>query len=369
MKNSKAPESRNPAKLLKNSHAFDDLDNLPLVPSRTSTVFGAKAGQWQFNLHSYLIHYDGKFCAMWTSGRVNESGRGTIVRFATSTDGHTWSQGATIAASPIAADGEPGEVIARGLLVKDGKLNALVAFIDDTVWSHDIYKKGWTNLRLMRFEWDGEKWNNCGVYLDDCMSNYPPRPIKDKLFMTRRDGQSRVYTVLSDSLKGENWTSTPLPGEPPADRMSEPSWFIDPDGVVHLVLRDMRREGFLYRSVSHDDGATFSAPVKTNYPDTPAKNFCGRLSSGEHYLINNPGPTRDPLTISFSSDGWTFSNPAALRNKAPNLRYEGNAKGNRTFQYPHAIEHDNSLWVIYATNKEDIEISEYSVRELLQFAK
>jgi len=46
---------------------------------------------------------------------------------------------------------------------------------------------------------------------------------------------------------------------------------------------------------------------------------------------------------------------------------KGNAKGNRTFQYPHAIEHRGSLWVICATNKEDIEISEYSLSELQGF--
>jgi len=363
-------KSHNPTQLLENSNAFADIADLPLIPSKTSMIYRAKKGEWQFNLHSFLIHYDGKFWAMWSSGRVHEAGRGNVIRFATSTDGHTWSKSGIITRSPTAKDGNPGYVVARGLLVKDGKLNALVAFMDYNIGSRDVYKKGWENLRLMRFEWTGKKWDNRGVFLDDCMNNYPPLPIKNKLFMTRRDGKSRkVYTVLSDSLKGENWTSTPLPGEPPADRMSEPSWFIGPDGIVHIIFRDMRREGFLYHSVSHDDGATFSAPLKTNYPDTPGKNFCGKLSSGEYFLISNPGPSRDPLAITFSSDGWTFAKPAALRNKAPELSYKGNAKNTRTFQYPHAIEHGDSLWVIYATNKEDIEISEFSLSGLQKYAK
>ena len=358
-------QSHGPAYLLKNSDAFDDITNLPLIPSKTSMVYRAKKGEWQFNLHSYLIRYDGKFWAMWSSGRVHEAGRGNVIRFASSTDGHSWNKSKIITYSPIAKDGQLGYVVARGLFMKDGKLNALIAFMDYNIGSHDVYKKGWENLKLMRFEWNGKKWNNCGLFLDDCMNNYPPQPIKNKLFMTRRDGKSRkIYTVLSDSLKGENWTSTPLPGEPPADRMSEPSWFIGADGVVHIVFRDMRREGFLYRSVSYDDGVTFSAPLKTKYPDIPGKNFCGKLSIGEYFLISNPGKTRDPLAITFSRDGWIFDKPAALRNKAPELRFVGNAKKSRTFQYPHAIEYDDSLWVIYATNKEDIEVSEFKLTDL-----
>ncbi len=364
------PLQHKPAQLLKNSKAFDDIANLPLIPSKTSTIYRAKKGEWQFNLHSYLIRYDGKFWAMWSSGTVNEADRGNVIRYATSIDGHTWTKSGIITQAPQAEDGLPGYIVARGLFTKNGKLNALVAFMDYNIGSHDIYKKGWKNLRLMRFEWEGKKWNNCGVFLDDCMNNYPHRPIKNKLFMTRRDGKSRkVYTVLSDSLKGENWTSTPLPGKPPADRMGEPSWFIGTDGVVHIIFRDMRREGFLYHSFSRDDGKTFSEPLKTNYPDTPGKNFCGKLSSGEYFLISNPGPTRDPLAITFSRNGWTFEKPAALRNKAPELRYEGNAKKSRTFQYPHAIEHAGLLWVIYATNKEDIEVSEFSLTDLQKAAK
>ena len=146
--------------------------------------------------------------------------------------------------------------------------------------------------------------------------------------------------------------------------MTEPTWYIGPDEVIHLIFRDKQREGFLFHSISLDDGVTFTTPSQTNYPDTPGKSYTGRLSSGEYYLINNPGKTRDPLAITFSHDGWTFSNAALLRYKAPELRYPGSAKNSRTFQYPHAIEHEGSLWVIYATNKEDIEISEFKLSDL-----
>ena len=324
------------AQLLLDPDVFNDFSSLPLIPSETSTVYRALEGDWQFNLHSYLIRYDDKFWAMWFSGRVNESDRDQVIHYATSTDGHNWDTPGIITVSPIATDGKPGLVVARSLFELNGKLTALVGYMDSIIGSQDVYKRAWANLSLLRFEWDGEKWLEKGMYLDDCMNNYPPRLIKDRLFMTRRDGASRkVYTVLSHTLNGEVWISTPLPEDPPVARMSEPTWYIGPDEVVHLIFRDKEREGFLYHSISLDDGVTFTAPAQTNYPDTPGKSYTGCLSSGEYYLINNPGKTRDPLAITFSHGGWTFANAALLRHNAPELRYPGSAKNSRTFQYHH----------------------------------
>jgi len=366
-----SPDKQDVTQLLDDSDAFSNFSSLSLIPSQTSTVYRANEGEWQFNLHSYLVRYENKFWAMWSSGPVNESDRDQVIHYATSTDGHHWDPPEVITDSPVATDGKPGLVVARGFYELDGNFFALVGYMDSIIGlGPEVYKRGWENLKLLRFEWDGKTWIDRGVFLEDFLNNYPPLPIRDRLFMTRRDGaQRKVYTVLSNTLKGEKWTSTPLPEESDLARMSEPTWYIGPDEVVHLIFRDKAREGFLYHSISLDDGFTFSTPLQTNYPDTPAKSFTGRLSSGEYYLINNPGKTRDPLAITFSHDGWTFSNAALLRYKAPELRFNGLAKLNMTFQYPHALEHNGSLWVIYATNKEDIEISEFQLSDLQKAAQ
>jgi len=237
--------------------------------------------------------------------------------------------------------------------------------MDELVPHPDFAKRAWRGLRLMHFAWTGESWESRGVFLDDCMNNYPPAAVGGRLFMTSRDGARRtMHTALSDSLDGKSWTVTPLPMVPPADRMGEPSWYRGSDGVMHILFRDMGRSGFLHHSISVDNGVSWSAPVRTNYPDATSKNVAGRLPDGRIFLINNPGKTRDPLAISLSKDGWLFDNPRLLRSNAPPLRYPGNAKHSRTFQYPHYYVHGGSLWVIYATNKEDIEISEYRLSEL-----
>ena len=72
----------------------------------------------------------------------------------------------------------------------------------------------------------------------------------------------------------------------------------------------------------------------------------------------------DLAEMEFSRDGWTFSDPRSIRTGPPARRYAGAAKGSGSVQYPHAMEHNGSLWVIYATNKEDIEITECPVATL-----
>ena len=201
------------------------------------------------------------------------------------------------------------------------------------------------------------------------MSNYPPRRLGDRLFMTVRNSYVKLQTALSDTLEGELWTRVILPGEPPHDFLTECSWYVDPDGIVHLLGRDDRQSKYLYHSTSRDRGVAWSAPVRTNYPDAMSKNYSGLLSNGWYYLINNPVregfTTCDPLTISLSRDGWSFAHPKNLRRHAPPQRFTGRGKDENSFQYPHALEHEQSLWVIYSTNKEDIEISQYDIERLV----
>jgi hypothetical protein len=220
-----------------------------------------------------------------------------------------------------------------------------------------------SNLRLVRFEWTDGKWVNVGTYIENCMNNYPPETINGKMFISCRDSYARMHTALANSSAGTQWTITRLPGEPPDNDMSEPSGYVDLDGTAHLIFRDGSKSGYLYRSISKDDGLTWTAPVRTNYPDAPGKNKSGRLSNGWYYLISNPNQAgRDPLVISFSRDGWAFDHPMVLRKGVKPQRVSGPGK-NPGFQYPHTLEKDGSLWVVYNVTQEDIEISEYKIED------
>jgi hypothetical protein len=130
-----------------------------------------------------------------------------------------------------------------------------------------------------------------------------------------------------------------------------------------MIFRDGRRSKYLYHALSRDHGKTWSAPVRTNYPDATSKNLTGRLSNGWYYLISNPDQqSRDPLAISFSRDGWTFAHPRALRLGAPEIRIPRRGR-NQGFQYPHVLERNGSFWVVYSMNQEDIEISEFKISD------
>lgn len=350
-------ETRDPARLLADPALLASPMELPAVPGRTAMIYRAEQGGWQFNLHSFVAHHDGRFWAVWSSGRVDEDSSSQFLRYATSADGFTWSESRVLAADP---DGEAGpwRWMASGIYPDGGRLYALGSLNQ----GNQPPGGPWSHARLVRYVWTGAEWREDRVEAENGVVYFPPLRIAGRDFHVWRDSRAWFYTALAPAGTNQ-WEVRRVPGPLPDYRMSETSPYVDPAGVVHLIIRDQGYTRRLYRSLSYDGGGTWTIPVKTNYPDAVSKNLGGRLSNGWYYLISNPKDSganpRDPLAITFSRDGWTFAHPRALRKNAPPLRYKGGAKGAHSFQYSHAIEHDGKLWVIYATNKEDIEISAF----------
>jgi hypothetical protein len=353
-----AGETRDPAKLLANSSLMSNPAQLSLAPGKTTMVYRAEEGGWQFNLHSFLAHHEGRFWAIWSSGRVDEDGPSQIIRYSTSVDGYEWSESGVLAADPDGPEG-PLRWMASGIYEDDGRLYALGS-------RNSGIERGmfWADAKLVRFVWENGNWREDQVIADDCVVYFPPLKVNGRDFHVWRNSQGHFATAVAKPSDA-GWEVTKIPGPFPDYRLSETSHYVDADGIVHLIIRDQGGSRFLYHAVSYDGGGTWTIPVKTNFPDAISKNFSGRLSNGWFYLINNPRQDRpherDPLTITFSNDGWSFGHPFALRRNAPPLRYSGKAKGSQSFQYSHAIEHDAKLWVIYATNKEDIEVTSFDV--------
>ncbi|MBI5693162.1 MAG: exo-alpha-sialidase [Verrucomicrobia bacterium] len=350
-------EKRDPANLLAEDAALASPMSLPEAPGETATVYRAEAGAWQFNLHSFIAHHEGHFWAAWSSGRVDEDSSSQLIRYATSRDGRLWSEARVLADDP---DGEAGpwRWMTSGLYVEDGKLYAL----GSKNQGNNPPGGPWSHAELIRFVWTGTGWREDRKVADNCVVYFPPLRIAGRDFFVWRDSRAWFYTGLAPAGTND-WEVRRVPGPMPDYRMSETSAYVDPAGVVHLIIRDQGYTRRLYHSLSYDGGGTWTIPVKTNYPDAVSKNLSGRLSNGWYYLISNPKAAganpRDPLVITFSRDGWSFGHPLALRKNAPALRYKGGAKGSHSFQYTHAIEQGGKLWVIYATNKEDIEVSAY----------
>lgn len=337
---------------------------LPAIPGRTVVAFRGVPGESGFNLHSYLAYFDGRFWLCWSSAKRNEEDPDQHILYATSADGKTWSAPKILAADP---DGESGPErwITRGMFVEGGKLRALGALVASADYKDRGKAVVWRNLQLIRFTWDGSGWVRDGLFARDCMNNFPPERHDGLYVMPCRDSRMELKVARGDAATADAWRYFKLAADPPYDRMDEPTVYVARDGTYQLIIRDGAHSGTLIRSVSHDNGATWTHPVHTNYPDATSKNFAMRLSTGEYVLINNPDPKRrDPLAISFSSDGWVFGHPAALRKGAALPRKPGSTAKTGSFQYPHAMEHGGSLWVAYSTNKEDIEVSEYRLSDL-----
>lgn len=338
--------------------------DLPLVGRSTSTVYRGIESHSKFNLHSYLAVHENRLWAMWSSSRVGEEDPDQLLRYATSPDGHHWSEAKVLAADPDGPEG-PQRWIARGLYKDAGRLSALGARIGRASYRDRGSGDVWGDLKLMRFEWSGSSWISAGGFADDCMNNFPPMRLGKVWVMPCRDHWMNMFVGLAAHPGPTAWKRVPLDSAPPFHRMDEPTLYVTDDNVAHLIIRDGTRSGFLLHSVSQDQGQSWSRAVRTNYPDATSKNFVGRLSNGAYFLINNPHPKqRDPLAISISPDGWSFSHPRAVRKGLPPRRFGGPAKANGSAQYPHAIEHNGSLWVIYSTNKEDIEITEIPLSAL-----
>ncbi len=354
-------ETRDPSRLLLDPELLSSPMELSQAKGKHALVYRAEQSGWQFNLHSFIAHHDGKFWAVWSSGRIDEDSRSQLIRYATSVDGLHWSDSRVLAPDP---DGETGawRWMASGIYVEGGRLLALGSLNR----GNEPPGGPWADARLVRFGWTGSDWREERVVREGGVVYFPPLRIEGRDFFVWRDTRALIYTALAPAGT-DRFEISRLPGPLPDYRMSETSAYVDPQGIVHLIIRDQGYTRRLYHTISYDAGGTWTIPVKTNYPDAASKNMAGRLSNGWYYLISNPKALgenpRDPLVITFSRDGWTFSHPLALRKHAPALRFKGGAKGSHSFQYSHAIEHDGKLWVIYATNKEDIEVSSYPIEE------
>lgn len=329
-----------------------DFHSLPRVPSEHAVINDVHAAKG-VNQHNYLAHYDGRFWAMWSDGPGIEDRVGQRVKFATSADGLKWSAPRYL--TPIPPNSGPDSPhygtrtdkgmrwIARGFWQRDGELLALAA-LDEAA---GFFGPG---LELRAFQWNksAQAWTASVVVCNNAINNFPPLKLRTGDWMMSRRPFDYKKTGVQFLVGGrralDQWESFPVLGTASELSAEEPDWWILPDHRLTAVFRDNRRSGFLYRSISTDDGRTWTRPVKTNFPDATSKMSGLRLSDGRYVLVSNPNPKkRDPLTLSISTDGLVFSKMLYL-------------VGGRHVDYPHVIEHDGCLLIAFAGGKQSVEV-------------
>ena len=330
-----------------------DFDHLPRVPAQHVVVSDARARKG-VNQHNYLIHHDGQFWAMWSDGPEIEDRAGQVVKYATSPDGLNWSEPKFMTPYPPRSgrdspqygtrNKEGFRYISRGFWVREGQLLALVS-LDEAA---DFFGP---SLTLRAFHWNPatQKWDDIGVVQENAINNFPPQKLPTGEWgMSRRRydyGKSGVQFLIGGVGALNQWQSVPVVREGESSlKAEEPTWWTLPDGNLMALFRDNAKSGYLFRSFSTNSGRTWSAPVKTDFPDARSKIHGRRLSDGRYALVSNSHPQRrDPLTLALSDDGMVFNKLFYL-------------VGGRHVDYPHMIEHEGHLYIAHSGGKRSVEI-------------
>jgi hypothetical protein len=321
-----------------------DFDALPKLAGEHAVVCPV-TDELKFQLHDYLIHHDGKYWCMFSHGPVVEDVPTQFVSYATSDDGLAWSAPRPVMPRPAA----PYAYIARGFWLRDGELLALVAHFRDK-GAFGVNKE----LKLEAYVWDkaADAWKFKGVLYEDAINNYAPQRLASGEWMTtRRDARFNVYMLAGGVKAISDWQSFPVVKrlEVPKFSPDEPFWWQLPDGRLHALFRDNGGSSRLYQAFSSDDGRTWTKPRITNFPNASSKCYPMKLASGAWALISNANPkwARREMYLSLSEDGLTFTKMARL--VIPSAKAT-------TFQYPHAIEHDGHLLIVFSQKKMQSEV-------------
>lgn len=336
-----------------------DYDLLPRIPNQEQAIISDVRNVDGVNQHGYLHFYDGKFWAMWSDGPGVEDRVGQRVAYSTSEDGLNWEEKKFITDYPDNSGPdspyyntrsvEGMRYISRGFWEKDGELLALLTLDEAGPFFGD-------SLQLLAYRWDNnsEQWIEKGLVYENAINNFEPKLLPNgEWMMTRRDSKFNVSFLIGGINSFDDWVSYPVLNlEGKQVNFDEPDWEVLPDGNLVALFRDRKREGYIYRGFSTDNGRSWSEPVQSNYPDATSKFVNLRLSDGRYVFISNSNPEkRDPLTLAISHDGLTYDQLFYL-------------VGGRSVDYPHVIEHDGYLYIQHTGAKRSIEILRIPIAEL-----
>lgn len=330
-------------------------------------VFKAQTGSAQYNHGAVLFVFNNELFIQWQSSQQDEDAPETKILYSRSKNGRDWSAPQTLVRARTNA------LVTNGGWWSYG--DTLIAFIN--VWPNGLQPKaGYVEYITSK---DAIHWSAPQRLLND--ENKPVNGIIEQDLKQLPNG--RILTAIhhqpgliakpfyTDDAKGiSGWTQGTienLPHQPGISRELEPSWFLNKNAEPVMVFRDQASSFTVLASTSNDNGKTWTLPTATNMPDSRAKQSAGNLPDGRAFLINNPSgnKNRTPLTITLSKDGQLFNKAYLLRGEAelPPMLFAGKYK-RIGYSYPKSIVWNNRIWVSYAVNKEDIEVTSIPVADL-----
>jgi len=311
-------------------------------------------------LHGAAIaRYEGTLFTSWGHNPGKENTITEVTRGRRSRDGGlTWSATETIG---------PGGPLANShgvFLVHGGRLWALLARFGQ---GEGRFK----GLAMEAFMLDpqSDRWQSRGVVAQGFWPLREPVRMPDgNWFISGCDENWRAAVAIS---RGDDVTAWDTIRIPVGGRLhTEAAAWIEGRDVT-LVMRNQTRsssqEPFVAAiSPSHDCGRTWSPSVESNLPMTTSKPYAGHLSTGQRYLVcttvADHRSKRYPLTIAVGRPGekllcrmWRIRDGRLPGTDDPR---------DRALAYPHAVELDGHLYVIYSVDKRDCELAVIPVAAL-----
>lgn len=338
--------------------------------AETFTVFAPTQGSDKFSNGVVLMPFKGRLYAQWQSSARDEDTADTWVAYAVSDDGRTWT-----APRMLAPAGQGGVMRSSGGWWTNGQ--TLVAYAN--VWP-DGFQSGAGGYAEYRTSRDGVTWSEArrvtgadGTPVEGVIEQDPH--LVDGRVMTAfhlRPGMIAKPFFTDDPLGVSGWTQGRMESLPRdasnaaaaherrLSREIEPSLFRRADGCAVMVFRDEELSFRQLASESCDRGVSWTTPALTAMPDARAKQSAGNLPGGAAYLVNAPNSDRPrlPLALTLSPDGRTFDRSFRLRGQGDlqPLRFAGQYK-RPGYHYPKSVVWNGALWVGYAANKEDVQVT------------
>lgn len=321
-----------------------------------------------YNHYACLIHYKGKFYAMWGNHRYGEDAPGQRVLYATSETWGQWTDAEELypAPEPVRPRGGSAglhfkpdrwavidDVLYAITYVHGGGVYPIARSVDENGVFGDpfILKSLPSNGRLPEY------------MVGEVDPNTPPE-IGARLSKWYRENDQISWWA------GADWgvQRTSVDGQ----SLIESFIYRAKDGGLVLMLRDWGHNNNpvhnnrMYVSFNNGTGG-WARPHPSDIPDSPSRAQAITLEDGTVLLIGNQNVNqfdralyldRDPMTVSVSEDGYTFDKVYALRTGSPTgFRFSGISGRNPGYAYSSSIVHEGSLYTLYSTGKEDMEIT------------
>lgn len=337
----------------------------------TFPVFTPGEGDNKYNHGVVLFPFKGMLYAQWQSSALDEDAADTQVFYSRSANGKDWLKPVALTekcTSGIKTSGgwwSDGETLIAYINVwperDDGKARVYTEYLaspDGLTWKQPrpvTYRNGDTIPGII--EQDVHALPGGRIIT---AFHLQPRLVAMPYYTNDRMGITGWQQGEMDSV---------LLAEDGTGRAIEPGWFYTKDSAVIMVFRDQGSTFRKLASVSNDHGLTWTTPQLIDTPDSRSKQSAGNLPDGTAYMINNPSGNRDrfPLVITLSSDGYVFDRAFLLRSGGDDLqpvRFSGKYK-RKGYSYPKSVIWEKYLYVSYATNKEDVEVTRIPIENLL----